>query len=127
MFGATINVFEFDKMQNMQPSIMITHENFLICSSLQLLSSFLYTFSSSSDNPSVHPLCQLISSMVQTCGSSSAEDAIKFTRDTMETNPLSEQVRCHAISSVGVIYIVACQAHPALVKIGPMLAPSFSF
>ncbi len=24
-----------------------------------------------------------------------------------------------------ILYIVACQAHPALVKIGPVLAPSF--
>ena len=25
------------------------------------------------------------------------------------------------------LYIVACQAHPALVKIGPVLVPSFYF
>ena len=25
------------------------------------------------------------------------------------------------------LYIVACQAHPALIKIGPVLVPSFNF
>ncbi len=35
-------------------------------------------------------------------------------------------VLCHSYTLNG-IYIVVCQAHPGLVKIGPVLAPSFYF